>query len=153
VCLTDTSFTDIREGSRRIGHQAADRDTAMGKDLVEPKSPHWRSCRSRQPWPEHPCAEIERRLCKRDQRSRALAHEGEHRLLRIEPLHDPAAARYLHRDELPFEPFKLQLRQPDEEMPAYSAAVISDEQIADIYAFVRSLQGRRDPKSIAILND
>jgi mono/diheme cytochrome c family protein len=59
----------------------------------------------------------------------------------------------LAQTELPFEPFKLQLRQPAEEMPAYSAAVISDEQIADIYAFVRSLQGRRDPKSIAILND
>ena len=59
----------------------------------------------------------------------------------------------LAKTELPFEPFKLQLRQPADEMPAYSTAVISDEQIADIYAFVQSLPGRRDPKSIAILNN
>jgi mono/diheme cytochrome c family protein len=59
----------------------------------------------------------------------------------------------LARTELPFEPFKLQLRQPADDMPAYSTAVISDEQIADIYAFVQSLPGRRDPKSIAILNN
>jgi mono/diheme cytochrome c family protein len=59
----------------------------------------------------------------------------------------------LAQTELPFEPFKLQLRRPEDEMPAYSAAVISDEQIADIYTFVRSLPGRRDPKDIAILNN
>jgi mono/diheme cytochrome c family protein len=58
----------------------------------------------------------------------------------------------LAKTELPFEPFKLQLRQPADDMPAYSTAVISDEQIADIYAYVQSLPGRRDPKSIAILN-
>ena len=59
----------------------------------------------------------------------------------------------LAKTELPFEPFKLQLRKPADDMPAYSTAVISDEQIADIYAYVQSLPGRRDPKSIAILNN
>jgi mono/diheme cytochrome c family protein len=59
----------------------------------------------------------------------------------------------LAKTELPFEPFKLQLRQPADDMPAYSTSVISDEQIADIYAYVQSLAGRRDPKSIAILNN
>ena len=38
-------------------------------------------------------------------------------------------------------------------MPAYSEAVMSDKEIADIYAFVRSLPGRRNPKDIAILNN
>jgi mono/diheme cytochrome c family protein len=38
-------------------------------------------------------------------------------------------------------------------MPAYSEPVMSDQQIADIYAFLQSLPGRRDPKGIAILNN
>ena len=59
----------------------------------------------------------------------------------------------LAKTELPFEPFRLQLRQPADDMPAYSTAVVSDEQIADIYAYVQSLPGRRDPKSISILNN
>ena len=62
-------------------------------------------------------------------------------------------APVLAKTEMPFEGFKGQLRQPAHDMPAYSEAVMSDQQIADIYAFVQSLPGRRDPKSIAILND
>jgi mono/diheme cytochrome c family protein len=59
----------------------------------------------------------------------------------------------LARTEMPFEAFKTQLRQPADDMPAYSTAVISDQQIADIYAFVQSLPGKRNPKDIAILNN
>jgi len=59
----------------------------------------------------------------------------------------------LAKTEMPFEAVKTQLRQPADDMPAYSTAVISDEQIADIYAYLQSLPGRRDPKSIAILNN
>ena len=59
----------------------------------------------------------------------------------------------LAKTEMPFEPFKLQLRQPADDMPAYSEKVVSDQQVADIYAFVQSLPGRRDPKSIPLLND
>jgi mono/diheme cytochrome c family protein len=62
-------------------------------------------------------------------------------------------APVLAKTEMPFEGFKGQLRQPSQDMPAYSEAVMSDQQIADIYAFVQSLPGRRDPKSIPILND
>jgi mono/diheme cytochrome c family protein len=62
-------------------------------------------------------------------------------------------APVLAKTEMPFEGFKGQLRQPAQDMPAYSEAVMSEQQIADIYAFVQSLPGRRDPKSIAILND
>ncbi len=61
-------------------------------------------------------------------------------------------APVLAKTEMPFEGFKGQLRQPAQDMPAYSEAVMSDQQAADIYAFVQSLPGRRDPKSIAILN-
>ena len=59
----------------------------------------------------------------------------------------------LAKTELPYEAIKMQLRTPADDMPAYSTAVISDEQIADIYAYLQSLPGRRDPKSIAILNN
>ena len=59
----------------------------------------------------------------------------------------------LAKTQMPFDGFKGQLRQPAEDMPAYSDAVMSDQQIADIYAFVQSLPGRRDPKAIAILNN
>jgi mono/diheme cytochrome c family protein len=38
-------------------------------------------------------------------------------------------------------------------MPAYSDAVLSDKDIADIYAFVKSLPGSRSPKDIPILNN
>jgi mono/diheme cytochrome c family protein len=59
----------------------------------------------------------------------------------------------LAKTELPFEPFKLQLRQPAEDMPAYSDQVLTDQQVADIYAFVQSLPGKRDPKDIPLLDN
>ena len=62
-------------------------------------------------------------------------------------------APVLAKTEMPFEGFKGQLRQPVQDMPAYSEAVMSDQQIADIYAFVQSLPGRTDPKSIPLLNN
>jgi len=38
-------------------------------------------------------------------------------------------------------------------MPAYSDAVLSDKDIADIYAFVESLPAPRSAKDISILNN
>ena len=63
----------------------------------------------------------------------------------------PAPA--LARTAVPFEGFKMQVRSPSKDMPAYSEPVMSDKEIADIYAFMQSLSGPRDPKGIAILND
>jgi mono/diheme cytochrome c family protein len=54
---------------------------------------------------------------------------------------------------LPFDGFKGQVRDPSNDMPAYSDAVLSDKDIADIFAFVKSLPGPRSPKDIAILNN
>ena len=48
---------------------------------------------------------------------------------------------------------RAQLRDPANDMPAYSEAVLSDQDIADIYAFVQSLPGARSAKDISILND
>ena len=53
---------------------------------------------------------------------------------------------------LPFDGFKGQIRDPSNDMPAYSDAVLSDKDIADIYAFVESLPGARSAKDIPILN-
>jgi len=62
-------------------------------------------------------------------------------------------APVLAKTEMPFEGFKGQLRQPVQDMPAYSEAVMSDQQVADIYAFLQSLPGRTDPKTIPLLNN
>jgi len=59
----------------------------------------------------------------------------------------------LAKTAMPFDGFKGQLRQPADEMPAYSEKVMTDRQIADIYAFVQSLPGRRATKDMKILND
>lgn len=62
-------------------------------------------------------------------------------------------APVLAKTQMPFDGFKNQLRNPVDDMPAYSEAVMSDQQIADIYAFVQSLPGRSDPKAIPLLNN
>ena len=54
---------------------------------------------------------------------------------------------------LPFDGFKGQIRDPSDNMPAYSEAVLSDKDIADIYAFVESLPGPRSPKDVSVLNN
>ena len=62
-------------------------------------------------------------------------------------------APILAHTALPFDGFKGELRNPANDMPAYSEAVLSDKDIADIYAFVESLPGPRSPKDIPILNN
>ena len=54
---------------------------------------------------------------------------------------------------LPFDGFKALIRDPSDNMPAYSDAVLSDNDIADIYTFLKSLPGPRSPKDISILNN
>jgi mono/diheme cytochrome c family protein len=62
-------------------------------------------------------------------------------------------APILAKTQMPFEGFKGQLRQPINDMPAYSEALMSDKQVADIYAFVQSLPGPRPTKDMPIFND
>jgi mono/diheme cytochrome c family protein len=54
---------------------------------------------------------------------------------------------------LPLEGFMGQIRNPINDMPAYSNAILSDQDIADIYAFVLSLPGPRSPGDFPILNN
>jgi len=62
-------------------------------------------------------------------------------------------APILAKTQMPFDGFMGQLRQPINDMPAYSEKVMSEKQIADIYAFVQSLPGPRPVKDVPILND
>src|SRR5262249_3923288 len=62
-------------------------------------------------------------------------------------------APHLDKTEMPYEGFKMQVRNPVKDMPGYSEAVMSEKEIADIYAFVQSLPGRREVKDITILRD
>jgi mono/diheme cytochrome c family protein len=62
-------------------------------------------------------------------------------------------APILARTALPFDGFKALIRDPSNNMPAYSDAVLSDKDMADIYAFLKSLPGPRSPKEISILDN
>jgi mono/diheme cytochrome c family protein len=54
--------------------------------------------------------------------------------------------------ELPAESFVAFLRGAPNDMPTYSAAVLSDKEATDIYAFLRSLPGRKPVKDFPLLN-
>jgi mono/diheme cytochrome c family protein len=54
--------------------------------------------------------------------------------------------------ELPVEAFVAFIRAAPNDMPAYSANVLSDKDATDIYAFLQSLPGRRPAKDFPLLN-
>ena len=54
--------------------------------------------------------------------------------------------------EMPVESFIAFLRDAPNDMPAYTANVLSDAEAADIYAFLRSLPGRKPAKDFPLLN-
>jgi len=58
----------------------------------------------------------------------------------------------LAQTKLPVEAFRLIVRSGPNEMPAYAEPVLSDKDLADIHAFVRSLPGPRPAKDIPLLN-
>jgi mono/diheme cytochrome c family protein len=62
-------------------------------------------------------------------------------------------APILAKTALPFDGFRGQVRNPVNDMPAFSDALLSDKDIADIYTFVRSLPGPRSARDIPILNN
>jgi mono/diheme cytochrome c family protein len=62
-------------------------------------------------------------------------------------------APVLAKTAMPFEGFMGQLRRPINDMPAYSEKVMTDKQVADIYAFVQSLPGPRLTKDMKIFDN
>jgi len=63
------------------------------------------------------------------------------------------ATPVLAKTQLPFEGFKMQMRNPVRVMPAFSEAVLSDKEVADIYAFLQTLPAGRSAKDIPALNN
>ena len=51
----------------------------------------------------------------------------------------------------PYEAFVQQVRRPREGMPRYSARFVSDQELADIYAYVASIKAGSPAKDIALL--
>ncbi|MGE5538795.1 MAG: c-type cytochrome [Gemmatimonas sp.] len=56
-------------------------------------------------------------------------------------------------ERLPYDAFIRQLRTPAQDMPPYEAVIMSDQQVADIYAYLGTIKKGPDPKSIPLLND
>jgi mono/diheme cytochrome c family protein len=62
----------------------------------------------------------------------------------------PAPA--LAQTQLPVEALRAFVRAGPNDMPAYIESQLSDKDVADIHAFLRSLPGRRPAKNIPLLN-
>jgi ubiquinol-cytochrome c reductase cytochrome c subunit len=56
-------------------------------------------------------------------------------------------------EPLPYDAFVRQLRTPAQEMPPYESAILTDQQAADIYAYLMTIKKGPDPKSIPLLNN
>ena len=54
--------------------------------------------------------------------------------------------------ELPVEAFQAFLREPPNDMPAFAPSVMSDQDAADMWAFLRALPGRKPVKDFPLLN-
>jgi mono/diheme cytochrome c family protein len=54
-------------------------------------------------------------------------------------------------DPVPFEVFAFYVRKPTGEMPPYTDKVVSDKELADIFAFLQSLPHPPDRKSLPLL--
>ncbi len=63
------------------------------------------------------------------------------------------ATPVLAKTQLPFEGFKMQLRNPVRVMPPFEEAVLSDKDAADVYAFLQTLPTGRSAKDIPALNN
>lgn len=62
-------------------------------------------------------------------------------------------APILAKTKLPYVAFEGQLRNPANDMPPYPPALVSEQQVADIFAYLQSLPGPRPVSELPILND
>ena len=65
--------------------------------------------------------------------------------------HGGAGAR-LAPNPIPFAAFSKYVRQPTGEMPPYTKKVVTDQELADIYAYLQSIPQSPPVKSIPELN-
>jgi mono/diheme cytochrome c family protein len=61
-------------------------------------------------------------------------------------------APVLAQTKMPYGAFQRQLRSPINDMPPYPQNLLSEKEVADIYAYLQSLPGRRPVKDIPMLN-
>ncbi|MFI5266511.1 MAG: c-type cytochrome [Chloroflexota bacterium] len=54
---------------------------------------------------------------------------------------------------LPFVAFQAQVRTPRQDMPKYTVQFLSDQDLADIYAYLQSVPAAPNPSSIPLLNN
>jgi len=62
------------------------------------------------------------------------------------------AAPILAQTKLPYAAYTRQLRNPINDMPPYPEKLLSEQGVADIYAYLQSVPGRRPVKDIPILD-
>ncbi len=53
---------------------------------------------------------------------------------------------------IPYDAFAAQLRKPADIMPPYTALVVSESQLADIYAYIKSVPGPAKAGDVTILH-
>jgi mono/diheme cytochrome c family protein len=63
-----------------------------------------------------------------------------------------AAGPKLAPDPLPFDALSSFVRTTNRAMPAYREAILSDTDLADLYAYLQSIPKGPDPKTIPLLN-
>jgi mono/diheme cytochrome c family protein len=72
------------------------------------------------------------------------------------PRHDGTGSRdraaRLAPDPLPFDALSSFVRMTNRAMPAYSEQVLSNSDLAEIYAYLQSIPKGPDPKNIPLLN-
>lgn len=63
-----------------------------------------------------------------------------------------AGARLKAPDLPPFDAVRIYVRKPAGRMPAYRSSALADAQLADIYAYLKSIPAPASAKSISLLN-
>jgi mono/diheme cytochrome c family protein len=64
-----------------------------------------------------------------------------------------SGGRVIADTQLPFEAFKAYVRDPGGAMPPFHAEILSDDDLADIYAYLESRPKPEPPKDIPLLHD
>ncbi len=64
-----------------------------------------------------------------------------------------SGGRVIADTQLPFEAFKAYVRDPSGAMPPFHAEMLSDSDLADIYAYLESLPRPQPAKDIPLLNN
>jgi mono/diheme cytochrome c family protein len=64
-----------------------------------------------------------------------------------------SGGRVIADSQLPFEAFKAYVRDPGGAMPPFHAEILSDDDLADIYAYLESRPKPEPPKDIPLLHD